>query len=57
MTKIIEKIRDHYAVFFFVIALLCAAVDIIRFRTAIPEAVLTWIWSQWSSYRYTRKSS
>lgn len=38
-----EKIRDHYAVFFLIIALLCAVVDIILFRTAIPEAVLAYI--------------
>ena len=43
MTDINEKIRDHFAVFFLVIALLCAAVDIVLFGTAIPEAVLAWI--------------
>jgi len=43
MPDICEKIRDHYAVFFLVIALLCAVVDIILFRTAIPEAVLAYI--------------
>ena len=43
MSNISEKIRDHYAVFFLAIALLCAAVDIILIGTAITEAVLTWI--------------
>jgi hypothetical protein len=43
MTDISETIRDHYAVFFLVIALLCAVLDIILFRTAIPEAVLAYI--------------
>ncbi|MDO8873543.1 MAG: hypothetical protein Q7V05_12575 [Methanoregula sp.] len=43
MTNISEKIRDHFAVFFLVIALLCAIIDIILFRTAIPEAVLAYI--------------
>jgi Family of unknown function (DUF6790) len=43
MTDIGEKIRDHYAVFLLVTALLCAAADIILFRTAIPEAILAWI--------------
>jgi len=38
-----EKLRDHYAVFFLVIALLCAVVDIMLFRTAVPEAVLAYI--------------
>jgi len=41
MTDIGGKIRDHYAVFFFGLALLCAVADIILFKTAIPEAVLT----------------
>jgi hypothetical protein len=43
MTDISKMIGNHYAVFFLVIALLCAAVDIILFRTAIPEAVLAYI--------------
>jgi hypothetical protein len=43
MPDISEKIRDHYAVFFLVIALLCAVVDFILFRTAVPEAVLAYI--------------
>jgi len=43
MTAINEMIRDHYAVAFLVIAVLCAVVDIILFRTAIPEAVLVYI--------------
>jgi len=43
MTGIHEKIGKHYAVAFLVITLLCAAIDIILFRTAIPEAVLAWI--------------
>ena len=43
MTDIREKIRDNFAVFFLVIALLCAVVDIILFRTAVPEAVLAYI--------------
>ena len=43
MTAIHEMIRDHFAVVFLVIALLCAAADIILFRTAIPEAVLAYI--------------
>jgi len=43
VTDIHEKIRDHFAVFFLVIALLCAVADIILFRTAAPEAVLAYI--------------
>lgn len=43
MTTIGEKIRDHYAVFFLGIALLCAVADIILFGTSIPGAFLTWI--------------
>jgi hypothetical protein len=43
MTDISEKIRNHFAVFFLLIALLCAVVDIILFGTAIPEAVLAYI--------------
>ena len=43
MTDIGEKIRDHFAVFFLIIALLCAVVDICLFRTGIPEAVLAYI--------------
>jgi len=43
MPDIREKIRDHYAVFFLAIALLCAMVDIILFRTAVPQAVLAYI--------------
>ena len=43
MTDISETIRDHYAVFFLLLALLCAVVDIILFGTPIPEAVLAYI--------------
>ena len=43
MTDISDKIRNHFAVFFLVIALLCAVVDSILFRTALPEAVLAYI--------------
>jgi hypothetical protein len=43
MTNISEKIRNHYAVSFLVIALLCASVQIIWFRTAVPETILAWI--------------
>jgi len=43
MTDIGEKIRDHYAVFLLIIALLCAVADIILFGTAVSEAVLAWI--------------
>jgi hypothetical protein len=43
MPEIREKIRDHFAVVFFLIALLCAVADIILFRTPAPEAVLAWI--------------
>lgn len=43
MTNIGEKIRNHFAVFFLVIALLCAGVDILLYRTPVPEAILTWI--------------
>ena len=43
MTDISEMIRDHFAVFFLIIALLCAAIDIILFGTAVPEAVLVYI--------------
>jgi hypothetical protein len=43
MTDVSEKIRDHFAVVFFVIALLCAAADIILFRTPLPEAVLAYV--------------
>jgi hypothetical protein len=43
MTDISEVIRNHFAVFFLVIALLCAIADIILFRTAISEAVLSYI--------------
>jgi hypothetical protein len=43
MTDIGEVIRNHFAVAFLVIALLCAVADIILFRTAIAEAVLAYI--------------
>jgi len=38
-----EKIRNHFALFFLVIALLCAVVDIILFKTGIPETILAYI--------------
>jgi hypothetical protein len=38
-----EKIRDHYAVMFLVIAILGAAADAVFLRTPLPEAVLAWI--------------
>ena len=43
MTNTGERIRDNYAVFLLVIALLCAAADSILFKTGVFEAVLTWI--------------
>jgi hypothetical protein len=43
MTDISETIRDHYAVFFLAIALLCAVADIILSGTPVPEAILAWI--------------
>lgn len=43
MTGISEKIRNHFAVFFLLIALLCAAIQIILFKTGIPETILAWI--------------
>jgi hypothetical protein len=43
MTDISEKIRDHFAVVFLVIALLCAVADIILFRTPASEAILAYI--------------
>ena len=43
MTNLSETIRDHFAVFFLVIALLCAVVHIILFRTAVPETILAYI--------------
>jgi hypothetical protein len=43
MTGIREHIRNHFAVFFLVIALVCACADIILFGTAIPETILAWI--------------
>jgi hypothetical protein len=43
MPDIRETIRNHFAVFFLLVALLCAVVDIILFRTAAPEAVLAYI--------------
>ena len=43
MAGIGEKIRKHFALFFLVIALLCAVVDIILFRTGIPETILAYI--------------
>jgi hypothetical protein len=43
MTGISEKIRDHFAVFFFIIALVCAAIQIIFFKTGIPETILAWV--------------
>ena len=43
MTDTSEKIRDHFAVFFLIFALLCAIVDIVIFRTAMPEAFLVYI--------------
>lgn len=38
-----ETIRDHFAVFFLIIALLCAGADVYLSGTAIPEAVLVYI--------------
>jgi hypothetical protein len=43
MTTTGEMIRDHYAVFFLAAALICAAADIIIFKTDVFEAVLIWI--------------
>jgi hypothetical protein len=43
MTDISETVRNHFAVFFLVIALLCAVIDTILFKTAFPEAILAYI--------------
>lgn len=43
MAGIGEKIRNHFALFFLVIALLCAVVTIILFKTGIPETILAYI--------------
>jgi hypothetical protein len=43
MTEIHERIGDHFAVFFLIMALLCAIADIILFRNAIPETILAYI--------------
>ncbi len=40
MTGIGQTIQDHYALVFFIVALLCAVAYIILFKTAIPEAVI-----------------
>ena len=58
MTDISKKIRNHFAVFFLVIALICAVVDIILFRTDIPKAFLAYILLIWkgSAYRTPQKA-